>query len=89
MPIGITGGLAGWTLQFPRTPADREASGDPRLSIEERYTSRDDYLTRVQDEAQSLADQGYMLTEDIPDAVERAGQRYDYFTNGTDEGQAS
>ena len=33
--IGITGGLAGWTVPFPKTEEDREAAGDPRASIEE------------------------------------------------------
>ena len=35
--IGITGGLAGWVLPLPATREDREASSDPRPSIEERY----------------------------------------------------
>src|SRR5204863_3178583 len=39
--------LTGMTLPFPPTQAEREASGDPRLSIEERYQSKADYLTRV------------------------------------------
>ena len=35
--IGITGGLAGWTVPFPKTESDRKAAGDPRVSIEDRY----------------------------------------------------
>ena len=42
--IGITGGLAGWTLPFHKTQEDREAAGDSRPSIDERYDSRDDYV---------------------------------------------
>ena len=57
--------FAGATLPFPRTRAEREATGDPRPSIAERYRSRDEYLARVRDAAQALAGQGYMLEEDI------------------------
>ncbi|MCI0440635.1 MAG: hypothetical protein L0177_16115, partial [Chloroflexi bacterium] len=72
---------AGWTLPFPKTRADRQASGDPRTSIEERYASKDDFLERVRQEAETLVAQGYMLAEDIEDAVERAAVRYDFFVN--------
>ena len=33
--------FAGATLPFARTRAEREATGDPRPSIEERYASRE------------------------------------------------
>ena len=78
--IGITGGLAGWTLPLPGTSADQASSGDPRPSIDELYRSREDYLQKVQDAAQSLVDEGYMLEEDIDGVMERAGLRFDYFT---------
>lgn len=77
--IGITNGLAGWTLPFPATKADREASGDPRLSIEERYESRDAYLQQVRDAGETLAKDGYMLEEDIETVAEKAGLYYDEF----------
>jgi hypothetical protein len=77
--IGITGGLAGWTLPFAATRADREATGDPRLSIEERYASRQDYLDRVRAAAQALVDAGYLLTEDSARIEAGAAERYDAF----------
>ncbi len=77
--IGISGGLAGWTLPFPKTASDRESGGDPRRSISERYESRDSYLQQVENAAQSLVDEGYLLSEDLPRVVERAGLKYDYF----------
>jgi len=83
--IGITGGLAGWTLPFPATRADREATGDPRLSIAERYPSRQDYVRQVRTAAQALVDRGYLLTEDLTGVEEGAARRYDLFrgtTNG-------
>jgi hypothetical protein len=80
--IGITGGLAGWTLAFPATRADREATGDPRLSIAERYASKDDYLCQVQAAAQTLIDEGYLLAADLICVVAGAAQRYDFFCGG-------
>jgi hypothetical protein len=83
--IGITGGLAGWTLPFPATRADREATGDPRVSIAERYLSREDYVQQVRVAAQTLVDQGYVLVEDMAWVEEGAARRYDLFrgkTNG-------
>jgi Alpha/beta hydrolase domain len=75
--IGITGGLAGWTLPFPATRADREATSDPRVSIVERYRSREDYLRQVRGAAQILVDKGYLLTEDVSWVEEGAARRYD------------
>ncbi len=77
--IGITGGLAGWTLPLPATRAEREASGDPRASIEERYAGRDDYLEQVTRAAEDLASEGYLLEEDIAEVVELAGRKYDHW----------
>ena len=84
--IGITGGLAGWTLPFPATPADRKSSGDRRLSIQERYGSREDYLTQVESAGRALTDEGYMWAEDLERVVDRAGSKYDYFrgNNGSE-----
>ncbi len=77
--IGITGGLAGWTLPLPATQAEREATGDPRASIEERYASREDLLEQVTRAATDLVSEGYLLEEDVPEVVELAGRKYDYF----------
>ena len=63
--------------------ADRESSGDPRRSISERYDSRDSYLQQVENAAQTLVDEGYLLAEDLPKVVDRAGLKYDYFMGET------
>ena len=83
--IGITGGLAGWTLPLPTTRADRESTGDPRPSIEERYAGREDYLEQVTRAARDLVAEGYLLEEDIEEVVELAGRKYDYFVGETTE----
>ena len=82
--IGITGGLAGWTVPFRKTEQDRETAGDPRASIEERYDSRDEFLDRVRTAAEELVSGGYLLDEDVDREVETAGARYDYWMNGND-----
>ncbi len=76
---GQTLSLLGSTLPFPATQAARQASGDPRLAIEERYRSKEDYLEQVRQAAESLVQQGYLLTEDMPAVMAQAGQRYDQF----------
>ena len=83
--IGITGGLAGWTHPLPATQAERESTGDPRASIEERYASRDDYLEQVTASAMDLVGEGYMLEEDVPEVVDLAGRKYDYFAGDVAE----
>ena len=75
---GATGGtLRGSTIPFAVTREDREATGDPRLSIEERYASKEDYLEQVRQAAQDLVDQGYVLGEDLPRLVDQCSQLYD------------
>ena len=71
--------LIGSTIPFPATRAECEASGDPRPSIEERYPAEEDYLGRVQQAAEALVQQGYLLAEDLPTVAEQASQRYDLF----------
>ena len=80
--IGVTGGLMGWTLPFQATREEREAAGDPRPSIEERYASEDDYATKVAEAAEALVAEGYLLDEDVEEIVESARARYRYWTGG-------
>jgi hypothetical protein len=70
--------MAGSYIPFAKTRAERETNHDPRLSIEEGYSSRADYLRRVQDAANKLAQQHYLLQEDVAPVVEAAGQHWDW-----------
>ena len=65
-------------MKFPATALEREISNDPRLSIEERYSSKEDYLGKVRDASESLVRERYMLEEDVPILEQEAGQFYDY-----------
>jgi hypothetical protein len=68
------GGLVGAFEPFARTKAQRDASGDSRLSIAERYSSRADYLDKVKRAAGDLVRQRFLRIEDVP-AVLQAAER--------------
>jgi len=70
--------LAGSYIPFARTAAERESNKDPRLSIEERYSGRTDYLAEVEAVAERLAQERYILQVDIPLIVEQAGRHWDW-----------
>ncbi len=70
--------MRGSTLVFARTRAEREKSGDPRWSIDERYASRDAYLDAVRAAAQKLIAARHVLAEDVDAIVERAKLRWDF-----------
>jgi hypothetical protein len=61
-------------LPFPKTAADRQSSGDPRKSIAERYSSRDDYVARYSKALDGLVKQRWILPEDR-DAVMHCGEQ--------------
>ena len=65
-------------LPFAKTKADRERTGDSRLSIAERYASRQAYLDRITAVARELVEARYVLAEDVDDLVARAAAHYDW-----------
>jgi alpha/beta hydrolase family protein len=69
--------LIGASIPFPATHAARDASKDPRRSIEERYPSRDDYLAQVEKTADTLVLRGFLLIDDVPRLVQRATDTWD------------
>ena len=70
--------LTGSYIPFARTAAERKATGDPRLSIEERYKSKADYLARIRSAADALVKSGFMLAEDVESSVQRAARHWDW-----------
>ena len=87
---GATGGtLRGSTIPFPATRKEREESGDPRLSIEERYESKVHYQELVRQSTQRLVDQAYLLEEDADAMVELGGRHYDLMSAGVRSPQAA
>lgn len=72
--------MQGSMIPFPRTAAEREQKHDPRLSIQERYKTREDFLQQVTAAANDLAKSGYLLQRDVPKLVEHSAAEWDYLT---------
>ena len=64
--------LGGGYIPFARTKAERLLSGDPRLSLEERYASHDGYVARVRTAAKRLVEQGFLLQDDADRLIGQA-----------------
>jgi Alpha/beta hydrolase domain len=64
--------LQGSFIPFAATKAQRMATGDPRLSIEERYPSKDAYLAAFKNAAADLVAKRYLLPDDSALLVKRA-----------------
>ena len=75
--VGYLSGLVGGFEPFAVTKAARESQGDPRPSIQERYASRDQYLTQARQAGQRLIAQRFMLQTDLPAAMDRAAALWD------------
>jgi len=64
--------LDGSYIPFAKTKAEREASGDSRPSLEERYRDHADYAARIEQAAVALARERYLLDEDVKRIVAKA-----------------
>ena len=64
--------LDGASVPFAKTRAEREATGDERLSLEERYKGSADYAAKVHAAAVALQQDGFMLPEDVERITTRA-----------------
>ena len=73
-------GEIGSYIPFARTKADRDRAGDPRLSIEERYRDRDEYVGKFAASALDLVERGYLLSDDVADLLKHAAEHYDWAT---------
>jgi Alpha/beta hydrolase domain len=62
---------AGQYIPFAKTKADRQASGDPRRSIEERYPSFEKYYDQVKRAVENMVKDRLLLCEDADDQLER------------------
>jgi len=77
-PADELSSMQGSFIPFPRTRAERERTGDPRPSIEERYRDRDQYVGKISAAAMELIKQGYLLAGDLPGILRQAGERWDW-----------
>jgi hypothetical protein len=65
-------GPTGQYIPFAATRAEREATGDPRLSIEERYRDHADYVARVERAVENLLRERLLLEEDAEEITAAA-----------------
>jgi hypothetical protein len=57
-------GLSGSFVPFATTKAERLANGDPRQSLEERYTNHRGYVNAVRRATKKLEEDGFLIPED-------------------------
>jgi hypothetical protein len=72
-----TGRWDGSFVPFPRTERERQASGDPRPSLQARYANRAAYEAKVRSAAAAVVALGFLLPEDVDVLVDEAGGLYD------------
>jgi hypothetical protein len=72
---GVQWKFEGSYIPFPNTPSERVATGDPRLSIRERYVGWQAYADAITAAARALVSAGLMLEEDV-DRCAKAAERW-------------
>jgi hypothetical protein len=73
--------LGSW-IPLAKTAEDRKKSGDPRLSIAERYKSQDEYMSKFEQAAKTLIQQRFLLQEDLPAILQRGRQEWKEIVGG-------
>jgi len=73
----------GQMIPFPKTKAERLASGDPRLSIEERYPTADAYASAAKKAVDDLVVNRFMLPEDAQPSLARMLRLWQTATTAT------
>ena len=69
---GDLNALNGMFIPFKNTKQERMASGDPRLSLEERYQTHEGYVNAVKKAADELVGKGFLLPEDAANIITAA-----------------
>jgi Alpha/beta hydrolase domain len=67
-PFNVVGAIRLWSFEL----AERLALGDSRPSLEERYPTRAEYVSKVAAAANSLARDRLLLGEDVAAYVKKA-----------------
>lgn len=62
----------GQHIPFAVTKEERLAAGDPRLSLEERYGTHENYVNAVAQAARQLESDGFLLAEDVQAYIDEA-----------------
>jgi hypothetical protein len=67
--------VIGSTIPFSITKLERQKSGDPRLSIKERYVNHDAYVNHIKEASKRLLKKRLLLKDDVDFYVELARKR--------------
>ena len=81
-------GLFGSYIPFSMTKEERERTGDPRLSVEERYKDHADYVRQVSHTARALVEERYLLPEDAARIIDAAKKSKIFLAKNNDQGAA-
>lgn len=65
-------GFSGGFIPFAKTKAEREATGDPRLSLEERYRDHAGYVSAIKAAVERLLQQKFLLPGDAERLIREA-----------------
>jgi hypothetical protein len=68
--------LLGSQIPFAHTKAEREAKRDPRKSVEERYGSRDAYISAARQVEEALVKDRLLLADDLPQVMKRIEEQW-------------
>jgi hypothetical protein len=72
---GVLAGLHGSYIELRKTLDERREANDPRLSIHERYPTREVYLAKYADSVLNLRKDGFLLEEDALELLDEAADR--------------
>ena len=77
-PTDALSSMQGSYIPLARTGAERKRANDPRMSIEERYRDKDQYVGLVSKAALELIDQGSCWLKIWSPILRNAGRHWDY-----------
>jgi Alpha/beta hydrolase domain len=71
--------IQGSMISFAATEAERQRTGDPRPSLEERYASRDAWAAQLAEATDRLVAERLLLAEDGDRLVAAARESWDVY----------
>ncbi len=77
--------LRGAWVPLAVTKAQRETNHDPRLSLEERYASKDDFMAQVKAAVEKLIERGFLAESDLEAQLKQAGEQWHWIVENAAE----
>ncbi|NNM33120.1 MAG: hypothetical protein HKO53_08640, partial [Gemmatimonadetes bacterium] len=93
--LGMPGGVdelrdfTGTWIPFAQSDDQAGALGDPRPSLAAAYGSKEDYMKRARAAARDLVLEGFLLSEDVPRALARTEELWDWVAASAPEPPAN